>query len=96
MKLLMGTKPQFKMYLDEELVEKLRQAATRFSRGSGQEIAEEILTIYLPVWVAVNDSMRRAVEYQIAKGEQTVNRHLGNVNEQERQSNAKIRNKKSA
>lgn len=81
MKLLMSTKRQFKMYLDEDLVERLKQAATRFSRDSGQDIVEEIVSIYLPTWIAVNDSMRRAVEYQTKlispKGERKANAKNG-------------------
>jgi len=60
----MSTKGQFKMYLDEDMIERLKQAATRFSRDSGQDVVEEIISIYLPTWVAVNESMRRAIEFQ--------------------------------
>lgn len=63
MKVLMGTK-QFKMILDEELVERLRNAADSTGRDSAQHLAEEILTIYLPVYTAVSTATRRAIEYQ--------------------------------
>lgn len=64
---LMGTKRQFKMYLSDDLLERLENAAEKIGKRSGQEVAEEILTIYLPVWTNVNDSMNRAVTYQINK-----------------------------
>lgn len=63
MNVLVGTK-QFKMILDEEFVNRLRSVAKRAGRDSAQHLAEEILTIYLPVYAAVSDSMRRAVEFQ--------------------------------
>lgn len=64
MKLLMGTKVQFKMYLDDDLVERLKKAADKCGKNSGQEVVEEILAVYLPVWTSVNESMRRAVDFQ--------------------------------
>jgi hypothetical protein len=64
MKLPMGTKRQFKMYLDDDLVERLRRAAEKIGKDSGQEVAEEVLAIYLPVWASVNDATRRAIDYQ--------------------------------
>lgn len=64
---LMGTKKQFKMYLSDDLLERLEKAAEKIGKRSGQEVVEEILTIYLPVWTNVNDSMNRAVKYQINK-----------------------------
>lgn len=63
MTLLMSTK-QFKMYLDEDLISRLDKFAEKNGRRSAQQVAEEILTIYLPVWIAVNDAMSRATNYQ--------------------------------
>lgn len=63
----MGTKRQFKMYLDDELVERLKSLANKLGKGSGQEIAEEIIAVYLPVWASVSDSMRRALDFQTKK-----------------------------
>jgi hypothetical protein len=63
----MGTKKQFKMYLEEDLFERLKQAAEKIGKSSGQEVAEEIICTYFPVWLNVNDSMNRAVQYQINK-----------------------------
>lgn len=67
MKLLVSTK-QFKMYLDDDLVERIKKSAEKSGRASAQQLAEEILSIYLPVWNAVNDATRRAVEVQAVKG----------------------------
>ena len=61
----MGTKQQFKMYLPDDLVEKFKDAAERLGKNSGQEVAAEILSIYFPVWLSVNESLSRAVEFQI-------------------------------
>jgi hypothetical protein len=65
MKLLMSTKGQFKMYLEPEMIERLNEVALRFNRDSKQSVVEEIVTIYLPTWIAVNTSMARAVEFQV-------------------------------
>jgi hypothetical protein len=65
MKLLMSTKPQFKMYLEPEMIDRLNELALRFNRGSKQIVVAEIVSLYLPTWVAVNTSMARAVELQV-------------------------------
>lgn len=63
MKLLMGTR-QFKMYLDDEIVERLEALAVKHGLRSGQQVVEELLQVYLPVWATVSDSMKRAVAFQ--------------------------------
>lgn len=63
MNVLVGTK-QFKMILDEEFVERLRVVAKKTGRDSAQHLAEEVLSIYLPVYVAVSEATKRAVMYQ--------------------------------
>ena len=63
MNVLVGTK-QFKMLLEEEFVERLKSLAQKTGRDSAQHLAEEILTIYLPVYVAVNEATRRAIDVQ--------------------------------
>lgn len=63
MNVLVGTK-QFKMILDEEFVDRLKTLANRMGRDSAQHLAEEVLTIYLPVWTAVADATNRAIAYQ--------------------------------
>lgn len=63
-KVLMGTKKQFKLYLEEEIVDRLETVASRSGKRSGQEVVEELIDVYLPVWVSINDSMQRAINYQ--------------------------------
>ena len=63
MKLLMSTK-QFKMYLDDDLVARLENLAEKGGRRSAQQVAEEILLTYLPVWSAVTDATNRAIRFQ--------------------------------
>lgn len=53
------------MYLEPELIERLNEVALRFNRGSKQLVVAEIVSLYLPTWVAVNTSMTRAVELQV-------------------------------
>ncbi len=67
MNLFMPAKIQFKFQIEEDLRERLNNAAKRLGRDTAQEVVEEILTIYFPVWIAVADSTRRAVEYQTQK-----------------------------
>lgn len=67
MNLLMSPKRQFKMQLDEDHIERLKTAATRLGRDTAQEVAEEILTVYYPVWLAVAESARRAIDYQTSR-----------------------------
>lgn len=74
----MSTK-QFKMYLEDELVERLERVAERNGRRSAQQVAEEILLTYLPVWTAVSDAMARAVTYQSTHEERKPERHLAPV-----------------
>jgi hypothetical protein len=64
---LMSTKSQFKFQIEEDLRERVNIAAKRLGRDTAQEVVEEILTLYFPVWLAVADSTRRAVEYQTQK-----------------------------
>jgi hypothetical protein len=60
----MSTKEQFKMYLDPEMIERLDRLAEKNGRRSSQQVAEEIIAIYLPVWTAVTDAANRAISYQ--------------------------------
>lgn len=52
------------MYISDEMFEKLKNAAEKLGKNSGQEVAEEIISIYFPVWLNVNESMNRAIQYQ--------------------------------
>lgn len=83
MNVLVGTK-QFKMILDEDFVDRLKTLANRMGRDSAQHLAEEVLTIYLPVWTAVADATNRAIAYQSSnplpdKGIRTAEVHLAPV-----------------
>jgi hypothetical protein len=55
---------QFKLRLDPDTIERLNVAAHKFGRDSAQQVVEELIVFYLPTWSAVNDAMRRAVDYQ--------------------------------
>lgn len=55
---------QFKLRLDPDTIERLNVAANRFGRDSAQQVVEELIAFYLPTWNAVNEAMRRAVDYQ--------------------------------
>lgn len=63
----MPAKRQFKMQLEDDMIDRLKSASKRFGRDTAQEVAEEILVLYYPVWLAVSESARRAVEYQTRK-----------------------------
>jgi hypothetical protein len=65
MNLLMPTKRQFKMQLEDDMIGRLKSAAARLGRDTAQEVAEEILSVYFPVWLAVGESARRAIDYQV-------------------------------
>lgn len=60
----MSTKKQFKLSLEDDVVARIEAAANKSGKRSGQEVVEELINIYLPVWVSVNDSMQRAINYQ--------------------------------
>lgn len=67
------------MYLEDEMVERLERVAERNGRRSAQQVAEEILATYLPVWTAVSDAMTRAVAYQSSQIEPKPERRLAPV-----------------
>ncbi len=56
---------QFKMYLPKELDERLKTLAKKFGKKSGQDVVLELINVYLPVWVSVNDSTDRAISRQL-------------------------------
>ncbi|HEY8562829.1 MAG TPA: hypothetical protein VIL74_20795 [Pyrinomonadaceae bacterium] len=71
-------KSQFKMYLSDELVDRLKLVAEKTGRSSGQEVAEEVLSRYLSVWSALEIEFRKASLDQlhdviVKKGEHTLN-----------------------
>lgn len=55
---------QFKMYLPPEIITSLEDAAARFSRRSGQQVAEEILTTYLSFWEQAEQLKLNRIEKQ--------------------------------
>lgn len=57
-------KIQFKMYLESETGSRLKEAASRFAKGSAQQVVEELIELYLPVWLSVNTAIDRAVDQQ--------------------------------
>jgi hypothetical protein len=75
MNVLMSPKVQFKMQLEDDRVERLKIVAKRFGRDTAQEVAEEILSTYFPVWLAVAEATGRAVDFQtrriLESGEQS-------------------------
>ena len=62
-----GEKVQFKMMLPTELVERLTLLAQKNGKRSGQEVVEELINFYLPVWITVTGSLERAMHAQINK-----------------------------
>lgn len=58
-------KRQFKMYLDDEFLARLEEAAETSGRRSAQDVAEDVLGRYLSVWTDVQQSVQRAVKKQI-------------------------------
>lgn len=57
-------KKQFKLWIEEDQLDRLSEIADRFGRGSAQQVVEEVLALYLPVWVTVNTAVNRAVHAQ--------------------------------
>lgn len=65
MNVLMSTKnEQFKLYLSPEFIEELHRLAEKYGKESGQQVAKEVLTRYVPVWSSVNNSIDIAVQKQ--------------------------------
>lgn len=57
-------KKQFKMYLEPEIVERLTGAGKKFGRGTPQQVVEELIDVYFPLWVTVNTATQRALDRQ--------------------------------
>jgi hypothetical protein len=60
-------KKQFKLYFEEELIERLSAAGRRYGRGTPQQVVEEIIETYLPLWSTVNTATSRAIETQMRR-----------------------------
>lgn len=61
---LMSTKKQLKMYLEPDTIAELDLLGQRFQK-SKQDIVEDLINIYLPVWKAVQINVRIAVDRQV-------------------------------
>lgn len=61
----MTKKVQFKMYLPEELAEKLKLTAEKTGRSSGQDVAEQVITYYLNVWSVLEVAIQAATKEQV-------------------------------
>jgi hypothetical protein len=61
-----------KLTLPVEQLERLDALAKRFGRQSRQAVVYELIKIFLPVWVSVNDSLERAVPVQIEESSQYI------------------------
>lgn len=55
---------QFKMYLPEEKVAELDSAADRFHRRSGQQVAEEVINLFLIYWEQAEQAKLNRIEDQ--------------------------------
>lgn len=53
---------QFKMRLPEEQIASLDRAAKRFRRRSGQQVAEEIIGLFLEVWERAEQLKLNSIE----------------------------------
>lgn len=68
LKVQMGTDEstiQHKITMPKELDERLKVLASRYGKKSGQAVVMELIDIYLPVWIGINDSMNRATQHQL-------------------------------
>lgn len=59
-------KNYFTFRLDEELIKRLNDGAEKYSRKNGQEVAAEILALYVEFWERAEDAKRAVIERQRA------------------------------
>ena len=57
-------KKQFKLWLEDDSLTRLSDAANKFGRGSAQQVVEELIALYLPLWMTVNTAVNRAIDNQ--------------------------------
>ncbi len=62
---LMATK-QFLLRLDEKLIAQLTDAAVRFGATSGNQVAAEVIEMYLEFWVTAKEAQQEVFEQQRA------------------------------
>lgn len=60
----MSSKKQFKLWLDPDIIDRLSSAGKKFGRSSPQEVVEELIGVYLPLWTTVNTATLRALDHQ--------------------------------
>lgn len=52
------------MWLEADVVERLADAGKKFGRGTPQQVVEEIIDLYFPLWSSVNVSTQRTIDAQ--------------------------------
>jgi hypothetical protein len=60
----MPDKKQVKMYLDEDLVEQLDRSAKLYHRRSVQQVIEEVVKNYFPIWQKSEEQQRETLAKQ--------------------------------
>lgn len=55
---------QFKLSIENGLLEELNQCAEEYGRSSAQQVVVEVLTEYLPFWKAAAESHRQFIDGQ--------------------------------
>ena len=58
----MGEKVPYRIYLREEVIEALKEAAERTDEMSHNEIASEIITRFLPHWIRAREAFDAEIE----------------------------------
>lgn len=62
----MPKKEQLNLRLDNDLIARLQKAAEQFGRRSGNEVAAEIISLYLPFWEEIESGKQNILEKQRA------------------------------
>lgn len=57
-------KKQFKLWMEPELIGRLTDAGKKFGRGTPQQVVEELIDLYLPLWLTVNTATERTIDKQ--------------------------------
>lgn len=58
-------KKQLKMYVTDDVLDRLEAAARRTNRGSKQDVVAELIEFYLPVWERIEIETRKATLRQM-------------------------------
>ncbi|MBI1764869.1 MAG: hypothetical protein HYR56_25955 [Acidobacteria bacterium] len=62
----MSKKEQFLIRIETDLIASLQKAAEQYGRRSGNEVATEIITLYLPFWEEIEIGKQKTLEKQRA------------------------------